>query len=212
MEPKMEYDPNMMCGAITLMLTGYLPKVTRVKISIVKTADNSMSIQNLSENDYFVRGDFTDRIGCGIYLAYPDAESAVLDRVQRIVASASVYDPDARLFELFQGPADPGIIYPLYTASDVLDVYIKDNLAVVNWGAGFTEKLGQLAQTQQTDAANGEQEKLFIFSVINTLTEIPGVERVWMLENGKKIESVDKLYLGNPLLRNPGILINVTTP
>jgi hypothetical protein len=212
MEPEMEYDPNMMCGAITLMLTGYLPKVTGVKISIVKTADNSTSIQNLSENYYFVRGDFTDRIGFGIYLAYPDAESAVLDRVQRIVASASVYDPDARLFELFQGPADPGIIYPLYTASDVLDVYIKDNLAVVNWGAGFAEKLGQLAQTQQTDAANGEQEKLFIFSVINTLTEIPGVERVWMLENGKKIESVDKLYLGNPLLRNPGILINVTTP
>jgi len=210
MEPAMEYDPNMMCGAITLMLTGYLPNVTGVKISIIETADNGMELlKNLSENDCFVRGDFTDRIGYGIYLAYPDAESAVLDRVQHIVASASVYDPDARLLELFKGPADPGLMHPKF---NVLDVYIVDDLAVVNWEAGFAQKLGELAQTQQTDAANGEQGKLFIFGVINTLTEIPGVERVWMLEDGQKIRSVEDLYLGNALLRNPGILINVDTP
>jgi hypothetical protein len=213
-EPAMEYDPNMMSGAITLMLTGYLPKVKGVKISIIKTADNGRkAAHNLSENEYFVRSDFADRIGFGIYLAFPDAESSVLDRVQRIVASASVYDPDARLFELFQGPADPGLMHPKeFTASDVLDVYIVDNLAVVNWKAGFAQKLEQLAQTQQTDTIHGDPEKLFIFGIVNTLTEIPGVERVWMLEDGQKIRAVADLYLGNALLRNPGILIDVATP
>lgn len=212
-EPAMEYDTNMMCGAITLMLTGYLPKVKGVKISIIEVADNGRkAARNLSENEYFVRGDFTDRIGFGIYLAFPDAESAVLDRVQRIVASGSVYDPDARLFELFQGPADPGLMHSGFTASDVLDVYIIDNLAVVNWKAGFAQKLEQLAQTQQKDAIHEEQDELFIFGVVNTLTEIPGVERVWMLEDGQKIRTVADLYLGNALLRNPGILIDVVTP
>ncbi|MCE5235530.1 MAG: GerMN domain-containing protein [Clostridiaceae bacterium] len=210
--PAMEYDEGMMCGAITLMLTGYLPKVRGVKISIAETdADGVTAERSLSQNEYFTRAEFTGRIGHGIYLAFPDAESAVLDRVKRMVASASVYDPDARLAELFKGPADPAVMHPLFSASDVLDVYIINDLAVVNWRAGFTEKLAELSEMGNTDAAGGNQMKLFIFGVINTLTEIPGVERVWMLEDGKKLESVNELYLGNALLRNPGILISVST-
>ena len=43
---------------------------------------------------------------------------------------------------------------------------------------------------------------------MNTLTEIEDIGRVWMLEDGKKLGSIDKIYLGNSLMRNPGILVN----
>ena len=49
---------------------------------------------------------------------------------------------------------------------------------------------------------------MFIYSVVNTLTELEGVSRVWMLEDGKKLGSVDEIYLGNALMRNPGILVD----
>ena len=210
-QPTMEYNEQMMCGAITLMLTGYLPKVAGVKISMTETSQSGIqAVRNLSEGDYFTRDDFSGLIGRGIYLAYPDAEGAVLDRVERVVASASVYDPDARLFELFKGPADPGVMHALFSEQDVKDVYIVGDLAVVNWNAGFAEKLKKIAETEQMYVAGGGQEVLFVFGVINTLTEIPGVERVWMLEDGQKLGMVENLYLGNALLRNPGILINVT--
>ncbi len=209
--PTMEYNEQMMCGAITLMLTGYLPKVVGVKISIVETSQSGVeTLRNLSEGDYFTREEFSGLIGRSVYLAYPDAEGAVLDRVERVVASASVYDPDARLAELFKGPADPGVMYALFSEQNIKDVYIVGDLAVVNWNAGFTEKLKKLAETEQMYTAGGSQEVLFVFGVINTLTEIPGVERVWMLEDGQKLGMVENLYLGNALLRNPGILINVT--
>lgn len=209
-QPNMEYNEQMMCGAITLMLTGYLPKVAGVKISIAETSQSGIqTLRSLSEREYFTREDFSGLIGRSIYLAYPDAEGAVLDRVERVVASASVYDPDARLVELFKGPADPGVMYALFSEQNIKDVYIVDDLAVVNWNAGFTEKLRKLAETEQMYTAGGGQELLFVYGVVNTLTEIPGVERVWMLEDGKKLRMVEDLYLGNALLRNPGILINV---
>ncbi len=47
---------------------------------------------------------------------------------------------------------------------------------------------------------------LFVYSVIDTLTELPGIQWVWMLENGEKLGAVGDVYLGNALLRNPGIL------
>lgn len=52
------------------------------------------------------------------------------------------------------------------------------------------------------------REQLFIYSVVNALTEIQGIYRVWMLEDGNKLGTVGALYLGNALLRNPGIMID----
>ncbi len=207
-EPSMDFDEKMMCGALTLMLTGYIPKTAGVKISLLRTDAEGLPYEvSLSLNDYFVRDDFTSYIGHSIHLAFPDAEGTVLNRVERIVPSDDAYDPDARLKELFYGPADPGVMHPdVFSQSDVLDVYIVDDLAVVNWKAGFAEKLKALSEQ-----IAGRQEDLFIFGVINTLTEMPGVSRVWMLEDGKRLEAAGNLYLGNALLRNPGILIEGTT-
>lgn len=39
---------------------------------------------------------------------------------------------------------------------------------------------------------------------MNTLTDMPMISSVWMLENGKKLDTVGQIYLGNALVRNPG--------
>ena len=204
-EPASTYGENIMCGALTLTLTGYLPNISGVAIAM-KKADGT--IVNLSEKGYFTRDDYAVYIGRNIYLAFPDSEGSMLHRVSRVISSGSAYDPQTRLRELLQGEADPGVRYPLFEGDDVLDVYITGDTAVVNWKAGFAQKLRDLIATDQTSLPQDRRERLFVYSVVNTLTEIPGVQRVWMLEDGKKLGMIDQIYLGNALLRNPGIMID----
>ena len=51
------------------------------------------------------------------------------------------------------------------------------------------------------------RETLFIYGVVNTLTDMPMISSVWMLENGEKIAQVNKIYLGGALVRNPGLIV-----
>lgn len=55
-------------------------------------------------------------------------------------------------------------------------------------------------------AAGDRGELLMIYSIINTLTELPYVRRVWMSEQGQKLGMINRIYLGNPLLRSPGLI------
>ena len=75
--------------------------------------------------------------------------------------------------------------------------------------AGFTDKLRAYINSEDdTGIPQENRERAFIYSIVNTLTEIEDIGRVWMLEDGKKLGSIDKIYLGNSLMRNPGILVN----
>ena len=51
------------------------------------------------------------------------------------------------------------------------------------------------------------RETLFIYGVVNTLTDMPMISSVWMLENGEKIAQVNNIYLGGALVRNPGLIV-----
>ena len=33
------------------------------------------------------------------------------------------------------------------------------------------------------------------------------ISSVWMLENGEKLDTVGQIYLGNALVRNPGLIV-----
>ena len=48
---------------------------------------------------------------------------------------------------------------------------------------------------------------MFIYGVVNTLTDMPMISSVWMLENGEKLDTVGQIYLGNALVRNPGLIV-----
>ena len=39
------------------------------------------------------------------------------------------------------------------------------------------------------------------------MTDMPMISSVWMLENGKKLDTVGQIYLGNALVRNPGLIV-----
>ncbi|MDK2824524.1 MAG: germination protein [Clostridia bacterium] len=50
-------------------------------------------------------------------------------------------------------------------------------------------------------------ETLAVYSIVNTLTELPGVERVKILVEGKEVETIGgHIYLGDPLTRDLELL------
>lgn len=205
-KPAYNYDPNILAGALTMTITGYIPTVEGVSIYF---RGEDGEYENLAgEKGYYTRLDFADMIGASIRLPYPDAEGSVLYRVPRAVPGKSAYDPRARLEELFKGPADPGVLYPLFSAEDIDSVYAAGNLAVLNWKSGFADKLRALIETEEFNLPKERRERLFIYSVVNAITEIPGIQRVWMLEDGEKLGTVRDIYLGNALMRSPGIMID----
>jgi hypothetical protein len=201
--PSGSYDERSVCGAVVLTLTGYIPSVKGVRISF---ADNNGTVRSASGDRYFTRDDFTDLLGQPVTVAFPDPDGSALYRVARAVPQGSIYDAGARLRELFRGPADPGVLYPIFSENDADKVYISGDTAVINWKEGFSKKLSGLMEAE-TSLPKDRREQLFVFSVINTVTEMPGISRVLMFENGKMPVSAGRIWFGNPLLRNPKLYI-----
>ena len=204
-EPQQPYDMQTMCGALTLTITGYLPDIQGVTINIV---DDKGRITAVSSSEYYTREDFSDMIGRIVHIAYPDKEGNVLHRIPRAVSSRDSYDPRHILGELFAGPAEPGEMYTHLSEADIEDVYIMGNTVVVDWKPGFEKTLRNYIASAEGIIPSEKRERMFIYSVVNTLTEIEGINRVWMLEDGNKLGKVDEIYLGNALMRNPGILVD----
>lgn len=202
------YDENMLCGAITLTLTGYIPNLDGVRITMERRDGHVVTLGGTADG-ILTRAMYADRIGYNVYLAYPDAEGTVLYRVRKAVPCVDAYDPYVRLSAFLSGPADPGVMFPLFTSADIVDIYVVGETAVLNWKKGFSRKLRRLIAVDELSVIPVSRiETFFIYCVINTLTELPGVQRVWMLEDGEKLGTIGALYLGNALMRNPGMMVD----
>ncbi|MBQ3108161.1 MAG: GerMN domain-containing protein [Clostridia bacterium] len=202
--PQEEYSERLMCGAIVLTITGYLPEVRGVRISYI---ESDGSISPLNGGRPYSRSNFEDLVGHTIRLAYPESDGSILHWVERAVSQDTVYDPAARLTALFEGPADPGVSYPVFTAEMIREVYTSEETVIIDWERGFTQTMLSMIGSSNSPLPVDRREQLFVFGVINSVTDIPGFSKVWMLENGKRLGSIERIYLGNPLLNNPGIMI-----
>ena len=69
----------------------------------------------------------------------------------------------------------------------------------MDWQYGFSDKLNSMLNSETVESERKIQ--LFIYSIINTLCEIPGVNLVWMTEAGDRMGSIGNLYLGNAFMK-----------
>lgn len=82
--------------------------------------------------------------------------------------------------ELVKGPEKEGSIPTVPEGTKVLSVTVVNRVAYVNFSKEF--------QTKHWGGSAGEI--MTIYSVVNTLTELPGVEKVQFLLEGDKLESI----------------------
>ena len=120
----------------------------------------------------------------------------------------TVYDPKERLQALFAGTADLGVSLTMFSPDDLLFVTIEGDMAVVNWRKGFGNTLADFVNNGISHLPKSARARMVVYAMINTLCNMPGVQRVWMLEEGQRIDkTIDNIYLGNALLYNPGLML-----
>ncbi len=162
-------------------------------------AENVMTV----EAD-LTREQFAGLVGHPVTIAAPASDGTTLIPTRLLAPQDKIYDPLYRL-ELLSSQSGAGSLLA-FEKEDFLSVSVQGNLAVVNTRKGFFDKLN--AFTNQLSPA--DRARMHVFSIVNTLALYPDIHRVWILEDGQRIEqSLDMIYLGNAFYPNPGLnLVN----
>ncbi len=109
-----------------------------------------------------------------LYFVTPDGKSLKGENVELTVDSVK---PEAEpvLNALIRGPQDEGSRRSVSANTSVMNLYVKDGLCQVDFNQGFLEKI------------DGQNFGLNIYSVVNTLTSLDGINRVEITVDGKAI-------------------------
>ena len=98
------------------------------------------------------------------------------------------------LQQLINGPVAADMYPVLSDKVELLDVSTKDNVCTVNFSKEFLDKLPEVS------------EEVAVYSVVNTLAELPGIYQVQFLVEGKQEKSYLKMDLTIPFERNLSVI------
>ncbi|HEY8530800.1 MAG TPA: GerMN domain-containing protein [Limnochorda sp.] len=131
-----------------------------------------------------------------VYYATPDAMGLVGLPVR--VAPDEV-TPQGVLNALFHGPRQlNGYWNPIPAGAEVQWVQVRGSLATVS--------LNQALVDNHPGGSAGEL--LTVYSMVHTVTQLPGIERVQFLVEGQRVETLaGHLALDRPLTPDPGMIL-----
>jgi spore germination protein GerM len=104
------------------------------------------------------------------------------------------------VYELCRGPLNHALFPTLPKNTKLLDINIKDGLCTVN----FSREL------ITAHSGGSGAENLTVYSIVNTLTQFNSVERVQILVEGKKVETIaGHLDVSSPLERDNELISSI---
>jgi germination protein M len=99
--------------------------------------------------------------------------------------------------ELIKGPSGAGLKRTIPPETSLLSLSIENGVAGVNFSKDIQD-------SRYGDSAG---ESMLVYSIVNSLTELPGINQVQILVEGKKIESLyGHIGAAEPLEPNPGLV------
>ena len=194
----------LLCGAITLSLMYNIPDISYVRISLDGQPLTSLPGRVFSEDGTFRWDQFQGDIGDLVQLYFPNRNGTAMVGVMRAVSQEDARLASTRVEELLVGPRSTdssGITYafPLEVGTeDLLGVYVSGYCAYVSFSEAFYEACQGLTV---------QAERMMVYSIVNTLTEIENINQVQFLVEDAYVDSLGgALDLTAPLWRNPGII------
>lgn len=115
-----------------------------------------------------------------VTLYFSDSQAAKLIPEEREVAVNEGSLPEAAVNELIKGPQNPELSKTIPDGTELISVVVKDGIAQVDFSNEF----------QANHWGGSAGETITIYSVVNTLTKLDGIEEVQFLIEGEKIESL----------------------
>lgn len=134
-----------------------------------------------------------------ITLYFGDKEANGLTPELREVEIGSERLEEVIIRELIKGPSSNDLIPAIPTGTKLLSYHLKDNIAYVN----FSKEI----KTNHWGGSYGDT--LTIYSIVNSLTEIEGIDKVQFLIEGQSQEAIfGHIYTMEPLKREESIIIH----
>lgn len=127
-----------------------------------------------------------------VVLYFPDKDAVNLVRHTRKVALIDNSVEKTVVLELVKGPENDNCISTIPADTKVLSVETKDGICFVNLSSQFVTK-----------HSDGSVAELFtVYSIVNSLTEIEGIDMVQFLVEGKKVDVLKHMLLDTPYVRD----------
>ena len=98
--------------------------------------------------------------------------------------------------ELLKGPVNPNLMKTIPSETKILSVETKEGICFVNFSQEF--------RTRHTGGSAGEM--MTVYSIVNSLTEIDGVEKVQFLIEGQKKDVFIHLIFNEPFSRDQELI------
>ena len=118
----------------------------------------------------------------------------------KVVAEITVSDQQTVaqyiINELIKGTENTELTAPLSKDTVLLSVETSDSKCFVNFKANFLDK----------NSGSAEQEKMTVFSIVDSLTELDTIDRVQFLMDGKKVDMFGNVNIGSMFGRDESII------
>ncbi len=130
-----------------------------------------------------------------LYFSDENAEYLVAERRNIEIASGDTIEK-AVVNELIKGPTEAGRAKTIPQETKLLSIETKNNVCFVNLSKEFVDK----------HPGGSTGERLTIYSIVNSLTELGTIDKVQFLIEGEKREEYIHMVLNEPIVRNKTII------
>lgn len=186
------------CGVIKNLITGGESEDQPTVQTDPGLAPENIGIDDSALQDSNEIASFIEPVEITLYFADSEGnglspEVRTIEKVEGIARAA--------MSELIEGPtAGNGLLPTIPQGTSLLDINVKsDGLCIVDFSS---ELLGEVSGELISD-------ELMVYSIVNTLTEFPTVERVEFRIGGEAVNSLgDNISVTAPLYANPGLVSN----
>ncbi len=175
-----------------------LPGIDRVEIRVENaalTGANGEPVGVLGENDIVLsEGDNVTQKYVTLYFSDEMGEKLVAQRRRATIVDNSM--EKTILIELIEGPEGDNQYATLPQGIKVLSVETKEKICFVNFSKEFAENIG----------GGSSASTMAIYSVVNSLTELPEIEQVQFLIEGEKTEWLGEYDVSEPFRRDESFI------
>ncbi len=136
-----------------------------------------------------------ENISITLYFADPTASGLISE--QRNVEVLRTQLPQRIVEELIKGPETDGLIAAINKGTLLHSVQVTHGIALVDFGSNL----------EPLNTGGSSRERLCLYALVNSLTELPEITAVKIAVDGKLLEFFGQIELSDPIVRNTSLIL-----